>query len=152
MTMQNLIPELYVASDSSQGLKDKAAQLQCWDLTQRQICDLELIMNGGFNPLAGFLGQEDYENVVENMRLSNGALWPIPITLDVSQEFANGVEKGQDIAKNKIEAGVCFVNDFVKSDPRLPFGGVKESGYGRELSIHGMMEFVNVKTIAIAKD
>ena len=57
------------------------------------------------------------------------------------------VQKGEDIAENKLEAGCCFVNDFVKSDPRLPFGGIKQSGYGRELSYFGIQEFVNIKTV-----
>jgi len=65
--------------------------------------------------------------------------------------FTTDLEKGEAIARKKLHAGVCFVNDFVKSDPRLPFGGVKSSGYGRELSIYGMMEFVNVKTIVVNK-
>ncbi|MEL6171317.1 MAG: bifunctional sulfate adenylyltransferase/adenylylsulfate kinase, partial [Pseudomonadota bacterium] len=67
-------------------------------LTPRQICDLELLMNGGFNPLKGFLSEEDYNGVVDNMRLADGALWPMPVTLDVSKEFADSVELGQDIA------------------------------------------------------
>ena len=55
MTFQNLVPELYVASESKQALKKNIANLKSWDLTQRQICDLELIMNGGFNPLSGVM-------------------------------------------------------------------------------------------------
>ena len=66
--------------------------------------------------------------------------------------FTQNIEKGENIAKTRLYAGVCFVNDFVKSDPRLPFGGIKESGYGRELSSYGMMEFVNIKTVAISND
>jgi sulfate adenylyltransferase len=92
------IPELYVSYDSAQKLKTDAGQLVSHDLTPRQICDLELLMNGGFNPLKGFLSEADYDGVVENMRLADGSLWPMPITLDVSEEFAASLEQGQDIA------------------------------------------------------
>ena len=63
--------------------------------------------------------------------------------------FTSDLNKGRLIAEKNIQAGVCFVNDYVKSDPRLPFGGVKMSGYGRELSGYGLMEFVNIKTIVV---
>ncbi|SFH49953.1 sulfate adenylyltransferase [Palleronia marisminoris] len=92
------VPELYVSYDSAQKLKVEAGELVSHDLTPRQICDLELLMNGGFSPLKGFLGQADYDGVVENMRLADGTLWPMPITLDVSEAFAEGIEEGQDIA------------------------------------------------------
>ena len=92
------IPELYVSYESAQKLKNDAADLPSWDLTPRQICDLELLMNGGFNPLKGFLTEADYDGVVENMRLADGTLWPMPITLDVSPAFAESIELGQDVA------------------------------------------------------
>ena len=63
--------------------------------------------------------------------------------------FTRDLKKGEKIAKTELQSGACFVNDFVKSDPRLPFGGIKMSGYGRELSDYGMMEFVNIKTIVV---
>jgi len=63
--------------------------------------------------------------------------------------FTTDIERGERIAAARLEAGLCFVNAFVKSDPRLPFGGVKESGYGRELSYFGIREFVNIKTVYI---
>jgi succinate-semialdehyde dehydrogenase/glutarate-semialdehyde dehydrogenase len=63
--------------------------------------------------------------------------------------FARDADRGERIAADDLQAGNCFVNAFVKSDPRLPFGGVKESGYGRELSHHGIKEFVNIKTVYV---
>ena len=65
--------------------------------------------------------------------------------------FTQDLQRGERIARTGIEAGSCFVNDFVKSDPRLPFGGVKSSGFGRELSDYGTREFVNVKTVLVER-
>ncbi len=109
------IPELYVSHDSAQKMKLEAAELASWDLSDRQICDLELLMNGGFNPLKGFLSQADYDSVVEEMRLSDGSLWPMPITLDVNEEFAASLEEGQDIAlrdKEGVILGTMTVTDI----------------------------------------
>lgn len=63
--------------------------------------------------------------------------------------FTNDLKRGEEIASGKLIAGNCFVNSFVKSDPRLPFGGVKDSGYGRELAVFGIREFMNIKTVYI---
>lgn len=111
MTAANLapIPELYVSFDSAAKLKLEAGDLPSWDLTPRQVCDLELLMNGGFNPLKGFLGRADYDGVVERMRLADGTLWPMPITLDVSQAFADRIEPGQDIALRDQEGVVLAI-------------------------------------------
>ena len=92
------IPELYVSYDSAQKLKVEAGNLTSHDLTPRQICDLELLMNGGFNPLKGFQSEADYNGVVENMRTADSTLWPIPITLDVKATYADTIKIGQDIA------------------------------------------------------
>jgi succinate-semialdehyde dehydrogenase/glutarate-semialdehyde dehydrogenase len=64
--------------------------------------------------------------------------------------FTQNKERGEEIAANKLDAGSCFVNELVKSDPRMPFGGIKESGYGRELSQYGIREFVNIKSVVIS--
>ncbi len=103
------IPELYVSPTAAERLKAEAAELPSWDLTPRQLCDLELLLNGGFYPLKGFLSEADYESVVENMRLADGTLWPIPITLDVSEEFAAKAPTGQDIALRDPEGVILAI-------------------------------------------
>lgn len=111
MTSANLvpIPELFVSADSAAKLKLDAADLVSWDLTPRQICDLELLMNGAFNPLKGFMTEADYAGVVNEMRLASGALFPMPITLDVSEAFAAKVEPGQDIALRDQEGVILAI-------------------------------------------
>ena len=112
------VPELYVGYDRLQKAKMEAAELTSWDLTPRQICDLELLMNGGFYPLKGFLTEGDYNSVVDYMRLENGKLWPMPITLDVSQEFSDSLKIGQNIALRDQE-GVILATITV-TDSWLP--------------------------------
>jgi len=103
------IPELYVSYDSAAKLKLEAAELPSWDLTARQLCDLELLMNGGFAPLKGFLTQADYEAVLDTMHLADGTLWPMPINLDVDADFAKTVEPGQDIALRDPEGVILAI-------------------------------------------
>ncbi len=93
-----MVRELYIDEFSRTSHAADAGHWPSWDLTPRQICDLELLLNGGFYPLDGFLGQADYESVCQEMRLQSGALWPMPITLDVTEKFAETVEVGQSIA------------------------------------------------------
>jgi sulfate adenylyltransferase len=69
-----------------------------WNLTPRQLCDLELLLNGGFSPLRGFMTRADYESVCTAMRLADGTLWPIPITLDVPEELAHSLRLGSMLA------------------------------------------------------
>ena len=111
MTLSNRapIPELYVSYESAQKLKHEAGALPSWDMSPRQVCDLELLMNGGFYPLKGFQSQADYDGVVANMRTEDGTLWPIPITLDVSEKFAESVEPGQDIALRDQEGVILAI-------------------------------------------
>jgi sulfate adenylyltransferase len=75
-------------------LKSQSKEWPSWDLTSRQLCDLELLLTGGFSPLRGFMTRADYEGVCHNMRLANGTLWPMPITLDVTEEFARKLTPG----------------------------------------------------------
>lgn len=94
-----------------------------------------------FGPVASVICAKDED---EAIRIANDS----PFGLG-SAVFTEDISRGRHIAAEHIEAGCCFVNDFVKSDPRLPFGGIKKSGYGRELSDYGIKEFVNIKTVYV---
>src|ERR1700756_3807036 len=74
-----------------------------WDLTAKQLCDLELLLNGGFSPLRGFLSRADYESTCSRMRLADGQLWPIPVTLDVPEKFAQSLAPGKKVALRDAE-------------------------------------------------
>jgi len=90
--------DLVVDDVHAKELKQASMDWPSWDLTQRQLCDLELLANGAFSPLRGFLTREDYEPVVTDMRLASGLLWPIPITLDVPEAFADELSIGDVVA------------------------------------------------------
>ncbi|MEJ2368734.1 MAG: bifunctional sulfate adenylyltransferase/adenylylsulfate kinase [Acidobacteriota bacterium] len=87
-----------VSPEEAAAMKSASREWPSWDLNDRQICDLELLLNGGFSPLAGFMTRRDYDPVCEKMRLADGTLWPMPITLDVTEAFAQTVEKGKTVA------------------------------------------------------
>jgi succinate-semialdehyde dehydrogenase / glutarate-semialdehyde dehydrogenase len=94
-----------------------------------------------FGPVAAVIRVKDTEEAV---RVANDSEFGLGAAV-----FTKNEVKGENIAEFQLQAGCCFVNDFVKSDPRLPFGGIKESGFGRELSTHGIKEFMNVKTVVV---
>ena len=81
----------------------RARDAKSWDLTPRQLCDLELLLNGAFAPLEGFMSAAEYGGVLRDMRLPSGAVWPVPVTLDVSEVFAAGLQRGDTIALRDAE-------------------------------------------------
>ncbi|MEW6356850.1 MAG: bifunctional sulfate adenylyltransferase/adenylylsulfate kinase [Planctomycetota bacterium] len=89
---------LLVGGERAEELRELSRDWPSWDLTPRQICDLELLLNGGFSPLRGFMSQKDYEGVCRDMRLADGALWPIPIVLDVPEDTAKRLAPGKMLA------------------------------------------------------
>ena len=100
-TTSHLIPphggelaELIAQPERINELKARSREWPSWDLTSRQICDLELLMSGGFSPLRGFMTRADYEGVCHKMRLASGVLWPMPITLDIPEQFAKSLKPG----------------------------------------------------------
>lgn len=92
------LKNLYLEASHAAEEKKRARDYQSWDLTDRQLCDIELILNGAFSPLEGFLTQAEYQSVLDSMRLPSGVLWPIPVTLDVTEKFAAEVKVGEHIA------------------------------------------------------
>lgn len=95
-----------------------------------------------FGPVAAIIAAKDEKDAIQIANDSSFGLGAAVFTKDL--------DKGRHIARQELQAGSCFINDFVKSDPRLPFGGIKQSGYGRELGAFGIHEFVNIKTVSIS--
>ncbi len=94
-----------------------------------------------FGPVASIITADDEKDAI---RIANDSEFGLGAAV-----FTTDIERGELIARDELEAGACFVNAFVASDPRLPFGGIKASGYGRELSHVGMREFLNIKTVVV---
>ena len=93
-----VLVDLLTDSDQAAAIKADSRDWPSWDLTPRQLCDLELLVNGGFSPLKGFMAKADYEGVCAEMRLADGTLWPVPITLDVPEELAKTLDAGSKLA------------------------------------------------------
>ena len=97
-------------------------ELNSWQLTDRQLCDIELILNGAFDPLDGFLNKKNYDLVLKDMRLENGSLWPIPITLDVTDEFVSMISESEKIVlrdKEGFALAILTIEDIWKPDLSL---------------------------------
>jgi succinate-semialdehyde dehydrogenase/glutarate-semialdehyde dehydrogenase len=95
-----------------------------------------------FGPVAAVVTAPDER---EAIRMANDTRYGLGAAV-----FTSDLARGERIARDALQAGTCCVNAYVRSDPRLPFGGIKQSGYGRELSVYGIKEFVNIKTIYVA--
>ena len=96
-------------------LNNDILELKSWTLTNRQLCDIEMILNGGFSPLDGFMNQNNYDGVCKKMRLENNLLWPIPITLDINNELADKLEINEKIVlrdKEGFAIALLTVNDM----------------------------------------
>ena len=115
MTTHTVSETLMVSDQNIELLKKESFHYPGWTLTDRQICDLELLLNGGFSPLTGFLGKDDYESVLSQMRLSTGELWTMPIILDVTTEFAAPLSTGEKITlrdKEGFALAVLTISDI----------------------------------------
>lgn len=116
-TLKNLL----VDEKDRDKLKKQAVKYKSWDLSHRQVCDVEMLLNGAFSPLEGFLNKKDYESVCEKMRLSDNTLWPMPITLDVDNNFAKSLKEGEKVALRDQEGvilAILEVGDVWKPDKK----------------------------------
>jgi len=133
---------LYLGADEAEAEKKAAQDYASWDLTERQLCDIELVLNGAFSPLEGFLDEADYDAVVNGMRLTSGVLWPVPITLDVSKEFAATIKSGDKIALRDLEGVILAtleVGDIWTPDKAAEAEGV----FGTTDELHPAVHYLN---------
>lgn len=100
---------LLVSDKKKAELKKASADYKSWNLTPRQVCDTEMLLNGAFAPLDGFMSEKDYQSVCKDMRLGDGTLWPVPITLDVDEAFAKSLKKGEKVALRDQEGVVLAI-------------------------------------------
>src|SRR5229473_8720178 len=150
-THSHLIPphggeliNLNVDGERAAELKAQSRDFPSWDLTARHIRDLELLLNGGFSPLCGFMTKADYEGVCHNMKLTSGVLWPIPITLDVTESFAKALKPGSSkIALRDAEGvmlAVLHVEDVWqpdrKAEAKAVFGSTSAAHPGADYAIN----------------
>jgi len=138
-----VLKELYLAEHKADEEKLHASDYPSWDLSPRQLCDLDLLLNGAFSPLEGFLEQPDYEKVCNEMRLESGVLWPIPITLDVSEDFAGSVSEGDTIALRDVEGVLIATMEISdswqpdkQSEAKRVFGTTDDSHPGVDYLMH----------------
>ena len=129
-------------------------------LNSRQLCDIELILNGAFNPLDGFLGKSDYNSVLDAMRLENGKLWPIPINLDLTEEQVNLIKNDEKIALRDKEGfliSILTLDDIWKPDKQkeaskvygtedLEHPGVSQLFNTNDYYVSGKLEKINLPT------
>jgi sulfate adenylyltransferase len=127
----------------AETLRAAARDFHSWDLTDRQLCDLELLMSGAFSPLTGFMGRADHESVCADLRLAGGTLWPIPITLDVSEDLAGRLHPGDQLALRDpegvmlavLEVGEVWQPDRV-AEARAVFGTTNPEHPGVAYLLH----------------
>ncbi|MEE8524907.1 MAG: bifunctional sulfate adenylyltransferase/adenylylsulfate kinase, partial [Thermoanaerobaculia bacterium] len=141
--------DLLVSDERADELKSQSRDWPSWDLTPRQICDLELLLCGAFSPLRGFMNRTDHDAVCESMRLADGTLWPIPVTLDLTADAAAGLEPGSTLGLRDPEGvmlAVLHVEDVWTPDPAAH----AESVYGTSSRDHPGVAHILDRTNQVA--
>ncbi|MHA1397668.1 MAG: sulfate adenylyltransferase, partial [Candidatus Heimdallarchaeaceae archaeon] len=131
---KNLVDKMVIDEKERYVLVEKAKDLTKYELNERELADLECLATGLYTPLEGFLEEEDYNSVVNNMRLKDGTVWPIPITLQVEEDFASQISEGSDIAFTWKDSyiGLMHVSSIYQPDKKIEVTKV----YGTDDSAH----------------
>jgi sulfate adenylyltransferase len=136
------LADLIATPERIAELKAHSREWPSWDLTPRQICDLELLISGGFSPLRGFMTPADYEGVCHNMRLSSGVLWPMPITLDVKEDFAKSLTPGSSKVALRDAEGVMLAVLHVEAVWQPDRKAEAQSVFGTTSAVHPGVDYL----------
>ena len=137
----DILCDLLIQGEKLNQLKKDSLHLESLTLNDRQLCDIEMLLNGSFSPLAGFLTEADYNSVVNNLHLSDGKIWPIPITLDVKEEFSKNITIGDKIVLRDHEGvaiAIMTVSDKWTPDRKSE----AELVYGTQDSLHPAIDYL----------
>jgi len=137
---ETLVNLLIDASISDQ-LKDQSEHFPSITLTKRQLCDLEMLINGAMSPLTGYMDKETYDSVIKSARLPNNLLWPMPIVLDITSEVAENLKPGDKVALRDTEGfmpAVLTISDIWQADKKLE----ADSVYGTQSDQHPGVEYL----------
>jgi sulfate adenylyltransferase len=137
--------DLTATPERTSELQSASRDWPSWELTARQLCDLELLLNGGFSPLRGFMSRPDYEGTCSRMRLSNGKIWPIPVILDVPEKFAKSIAQGSTVALRDAE-GVMLAALHVEELWQADAIAEAEAVYGTRSSKHPGVDYLTKQT------
>jgi len=134
------LASLMVAADQAEVLKRESLNLSSLDLDWRQLCDLEMLLNGAYSPLLGYMGQADHDRVLEKLELANGTCWPCPITLIIPAKQAEKLKVGQRVALRDGEGfmlAVLTISDLWPSDPEREHALLEKSPASAGVELHG---------------
>ncbi len=134
--------QLLATPERSAELKAHSREWPSWDLTARQLCDLELLLSGGFSPLNGFMRRADYEGVCHKMHLGSGVIWPMPITLDVTEEFAKKLTPGSSKVALRDPEGVMLAVLHVEEVWQADRKDEAQSVFGTTSTVHPGVDFL----------
>jgi sulfate adenylyltransferase len=134
--------QLIASEERSAELKAHSKDWPSWDLTPRQVCDLELLLSGGFSPLRGFMRRADYERVCNSMLLASGVIWPMPITLDVTEDFAKKLTPGSSKIALRDPEGVMLAVLDVEEVWRPERKDEAQSVFGTTSTVHPGVDYL----------